>query len=91
MNGYPRFGWVDILRFQQITLHAKSQELGEVVVKGNYSGIKTKRDSIIFDVNHFKTGAEENVSDVLRRLPGMEVSETGKVKYEGKEGVSKLK
>lgn len=67
-----------------ITLHAKSQELGEVVVKGNYSGIKTKGDSVIFDVNHFKTGAEENVSDVLRRLPGMEVSETGKVKYEGK-------
>ena len=67
-----------------ITLHAKSQELGEVVVKGNYSGIKTRGDSIIFDVNHFKTGAEENVSDVLRRLPGMEVSETGKVKYEGK-------
>lgn len=68
----------------KITLHAKSQELGEVVVKGNYSGIKTRGDSVIFDVNHFKTGAEENVSDVLRRLPGMEVSETGKVKYEGR-------
>lgn len=67
-----------------ITLQSKMHELDEVVVKGNYSGIKARGDSVIFDVNHFKTGAEENVSDVLRRLPGMEVSETGKVKYEGK-------
>lgn len=67
-----------------ITLHAKSQEVGEAVVNGNYSGITTKGDSVIFDVSHFKTGAEENISDVLRRLPGMEVSETGNVKYEGK-------
>ena len=67
-----------------ITLQSKMHELDEVVVKGNYSGIKTRGDSVVFDVNHFKTGAEENVSDVLRRLPGMEVSETGKVKYEGK-------
>ena len=67
-----------------ITLQSKMHELNEVVVKGNYSGIKTRGDSVVFDVNHFKTGAEENVSDVLRRLPGMEVSETGKVKYEGK-------
>ena len=68
----------------QITMQSKMHELDEVVVKGNYSGIKTRGDSVIFDVNHFKNGAEENVSDVLRRLPGMEVSETGKVKYEGK-------
>lgn len=67
-----------------ITLQSKMHELDDVVVKGNYSGIKARGDSVIFDVNHFKTGAEENVSDVLRRLPGMEVSETGKVKYEGK-------
>lgn len=67
-----------------IALQSKMHELNEVVVKGNYSGIKTRGDSVIFDVSHFKTGAEENVSDVLRRLPGMEVSETGKVKYEGK-------
>ncbi len=60
-----------------ITLQSKMQELDEVVVKGNYSGIKTRGDSVIFDVNHFKNGVEENVSDVLRRLPGMEVSETG--------------
>ncbi len=67
-----------------ITLQPKTHKLDEVVVKGNYSGIKTRGDSVIFDINHFKTGAEENVSDVLRRLPGMEVSETGKVRYEGK-------
>ena len=68
----------------QFTLQPKTHKLDEVVVKGHYSGIRTRGDSVIFDVNHFKTGAEENVSDVLRRLPGMEVSETGKVKYEGK-------
>ena len=68
-----------------VMLFDKAREIQEVLVKGNYSGVKTKGDSVIFDVKHFSTGAEENISDVLRRLPGMEVSETGKVKFEGKD------
>lgn len=69
----------------QLIMESKAHRLGEVHVKGTYTGVKHTGDSIIFDINHFKTGAEENITDVLKRLPGMEVSETGKVKYAGKD------
>ena len=71
------------------TLHLRmdksSIQLGEVIVKGRYSGIKVKGDCIVFDVNHFKTGTEENVSDVLNSLPGVSVSGTGKISYAGRD------
>lgn len=71
------------------SLHLKmrksSIQLDEITVKGRYSGIKVKGDSIIFDVTHFKTGTEENVSDVLRNLPGVNVSNTGKLSYGGRD------
>lgn len=72
-----------------IRIFPKVYQIEEITVKSNYTGVRAREDSIIFDVNHFKTGAEESVSDVLRRLPGMEVSETGKVRYEGR-NVSKV-
>lgn len=62
-----------------------SIKLDEVTVKGRYSGVSIKGDSVIFDISHFKRGSEENVSDVLNSLPGVSVSETGKVSYAGKD------
>lgn len=69
----------------QLRMDKSSIQLGEVMVKGRYSGIKIKGDSIVFDVNHFKTGTEENVSDVLKNLPGVRVSGTGKISYAGRD------
>lgn len=73
----------------RITMREDSKTLSEVLVKGNYSGVKMHGDTITFDTDHFKTGTEDNVSDVLRRLPGVEVTEKGKVSYAGK-GIDRL-
>lgn len=69
----------------RLSMAKASVKLDEVTVKGNYSGVSIKGDSIIFDINHFKRGSEENVSDVLNSLPGVSVSETGKVSYAGRD------
>lgn len=73
----------------RITMREDSKTLSEVLVKGNYSGVKMHGDTITFDTDHFKTGTEDNVGDVLRRLPGVEVTEKGKVSYAGK-GIDRL-
>lgn len=62
-----------------------SVRLDEVTVKGRNSGVNIKGDSIIFNIEYFKRGSEENVSDVLNSLPGVSVSETGKVSYAGRD------
>ncbi len=68
-----------------ITLQESTQTLSGVTVKGNYSGVKFAADSIIFDIGHFKTGAEETVGDVLKRLPGVDVKDDGKVSFAGRD------
>lgn len=62
-----------------------SIKLDEVTVRGRYSGVSIKGDSIIFDIGHFTRGSEENVSDILNSLPGVSVSETGKASYAGRD------
>ena len=42
MNGYPRFGWVDILRFQHYTKY-KSETIREVISKTNIDNTKLVR------------------------------------------------
>lgn len=59
--------------------------LDEATVKANYSGIRFSNDTISFDTKHYTTGTEENIGDVLKKIPGMEVTETGKVSYAGKD------
>ncbi|MBQ9254306.1 MAG: carboxypeptidase-like regulatory domain-containing protein [Bacteroidales bacterium] len=68
----------------QLELNENSN-LNEVVVKSSYSGITVKGDTIAFDTEHFKTGEEETVGDVLKKLPGMEVSDNGDVSFGGKQ------
>lgn len=72
-----------------IVMREDAHTLHDVMVKGHYSGMKIVGDTIKFDTNHFRIGTEDNVGDVLRRLPGVTVSEEGKVSYQGK-GMDKL-
>lgn len=46
--------------------------------------ITVKGDTIEYDADSFRTAADENLEDLLKKLPGLEV-ENGKVFYEGKE------
>ena len=67
-----------------VVLHELAEVLDEVTVKGRYSGVVQRGDTVRFDIGHFKTGTETTVADVLRRLPGVEVADNGKVSYGGK-------
>ena len=50
-----------------VRLKADGKTLAELVVKGSYSGVKVSGDTVRFDTDHFKTGAEDNIADVTSR------------------------
>ena len=59
--------------------------LKETVVVGVKSPIVVKEDTIEFNADTYKTQANAVVEDLLKRLPGVEVSSDGKITANGKE------
>lgn len=57
--------------------------LQEAVIRAKQP-ITVKGDTIEYDADSFRTAADENLEDLLKKLPGLQV-ENGKVYYEGKE------
>ncbi|WP_271782461.1 carboxypeptidase-like regulatory domain-containing protein [Aquimarina algiphila] len=65
-------------------LYATSYELDEVIIASERA-ITEKKDTIVFNASSFKQGEEAVVEDLLRKLPGVDVSETGTIKVDGRE------
>jgi len=46
--------------------------------------IRRLGDTLSYDVGSFAHQEDRSIGDVIRRIPGMEVSESGQIKYQGK-------
>ncbi len=68
-----------------IKMEPQNMQLGEVVIKGEKAPVTVKRDTIEFNAGSFKTKANANVEDLLKKMPGMEVDTDGTVKAQGQE------
>ena len=66
---------------RNITLKEQAEELSEVVVE---IPILVKKDTIVYNVNQLTNGDERKLKDVLKKLPGVEVSRDGIVTVQGK-------
>lgn len=68
---------------QQVTLQAlpEVKQLKEVVVKT--PPVKVSGDTITHIVQDYATRTDRTLADVLKNIPGIEVSENGKIKYLG--------
>ena len=64
--------------------------LEEVTIKGERVPVVIKKDTIEFNAEAFKVRPNAIVEDLLKKLPGMQVSHDGKITVNGKE-VSRLK
>lgn len=64
-------------------LKTKSVDLREVIIK-NKRPITIKNDTTTYNPDSFKDGSERVVEDLLRKLPGIEVKESGQILYKGK-------
>ena len=47
--------------------------------------IVVKKDTVEFNASSFRVGANAMLKDLLKRMPGMEITEDGKVKFNGEE------
>ena len=90
MVGYQSFrqkitmGSKDII-LKNIQLIENSHLLGEVEIKGTAAQMVVKGDTSEFNATAFKTGQNAVVEDLLKRLPGVEVSSEGKITVHGQD------
>ena len=66
---------------QDFILTPQVIELREVIVKT--PPVRISHDTISYDIKQFGNNADRNLGDVLKKLPGVELSENGTVKYNG--------
>ena len=71
------------VRTCNFVLNEKSHELKEVVVKA--SQISQRGDTLSYNVKAFTTVADYTLKDVLNRLPGIDLTQDGGIKYMGKD------
>ncbi|MCD8540601.1 MAG: carboxypeptidase-like regulatory domain-containing protein, partial [Leadbetterella sp.] len=66
-----------------VTLEQKQQELKEVEIKAYPKSYIAQKDTITYDLEKVKDGTENNIGEVINKLPGLSVDQDGKVSYQG--------
>lgn len=79
--------FVNWLKEPLVKMESTTIDLKEVVVK--VSPIKKSNDTLTYNVIAFQDKQDKYIDDILKKLPGISVSETGSISYQGKP-ISKL-
>ncbi len=58
--------------------------LNEVIIRAKSLDARVKNDTIKYNIKSLTNGREENLKDVLKKLPGVEIDDNGKIKANGK-------
>lgn len=66
-----------------VELKESMVELEEVFIRDKPK-IEVKEDTVNYKASAFLDGSERKVEDLLKKLPGIQVDEDGKIKYKGK-------
>ncbi|MDR1371212.1 MAG: TonB-dependent receptor [Dysgonamonadaceae bacterium] len=70
-----------------VSLQIQDFQLKEVSVKPGY--VRLKEDTIAYNVAALQAQSDRNIGDLLRRIPGIEVSKSGGITYQG-ESINKF-
>ena len=68
-----------------IRLQVDEQFLQAATITDVGNPIVVKQDTVEFNASSFRVGANAMLKDLLKRMPGMEITEDGKVKFNGEE------
>ena len=68
-------------------IHLEKQNVKEIkeVVITRANPIKVKKDTIEFTAKNFANGTEQNVEELLKKIPGIKIQSDGKIKFGDKE------
>ena len=75
-------GEINAGEFKMLTM---TTLLSDVVIQGEVSPVTVKRDTIEYNAAAFKTKANANVEDLLKKMPGIEVETDGTVRAQGEQ------
>lgn len=78
-----------LLQLGDVILSRDNVLLKEVVVKASHIPVAIHGDTILYNADAFKTGSNDAVENLLKKLPGIEVSPSGEIKAQG-ESVGKV-
>ncbi|TNE53308.1 MAG: hypothetical protein EP338_12295 [Bacteroidetes bacterium] len=73
------------IKIPSILMPTKSQELDEVIIYANKEAVFYRGDTLVYVADSFKVHDNAVVEDLLRKLPGIEVDENGKIKSQGQD------
>ncbi len=73
----------DTVKNYQIILETSEIKLAPVIVK-NRPVLNSKGDTLSFTTKDFADKQDRSIGEVLRKMPGIDVSENGKISYNGK-------
>ncbi|MFQ3306004.1 MAG: putative UBP type Zn finger protein, partial [Polaribacter sp.] len=84
--GFQPYSKVIAVKDQHVgSLYLKTANTLDAIVIRSSAPITIKKDTVEFHVKSFKTKADANVEDLLKKLPGVEVDAEGKITVNGKE------
>lgn len=66
-------------------LTPQSNQIREVIVKAERQHIVEQGDTLSYNLKNFRDSTEYSIEDLLRKLPGIEISAEGRIKANGKE------
>ncbi len=69
---------------KNFTLYEETNSLDEVVLVYEMP-IHVKKDTIVYNAPSFLNGTEKKLSDILKKLPGVEINSKGQIEVEGKQ------
>ena len=67
------------INIPSISMPAKSQKLDEVIIYANKEPIFFRGDTLVYKADSFQVHENAVVEDLIRKLPGLEVDENGKI------------
>ncbi len=76
---------VPVTETDTLRLLPQTATLNEVVVQAERAPVAIKGDTLEFNAGSFKTRPNAQVEDLLKKLPGIEVSRDGTIKAQGQE------
>ncbi|MBF7092254.1 carboxypeptidase-like regulatory domain-containing protein [Flavobacterium sp. ALJ2] len=74
----------EILNLEDIILEENHIELKDVIIKNENRGITEIGDTLRYKIEKFMNGTEETLKDVIKKLPGLDIDQHGKIKANGK-------
>ncbi len=78
------------IKLPNIFLQQEAQMLKDVVIKGKINPVTIKEDTLEFNAAAFATVEKARLSELLKQLPGLQLSKDGEVTYLGKK-LSKMR